>query len=655
MNEGNKTNLGNTLNNTESLSNVGINLDVNQTNVNEENINNISLNEMEAPGTALGVNPPSENMALQNNNPPIDNSLKSQNSKKKIIIIVSVVVGLILLAIIAMFVYIKFVFNASKYLDEKINEFTTEVNEAFASLNLYNENQTYRYSGSLTPDTNSDGLTSIKDVTFNFDLMYDVNIFDLNIDILKKGESIFNGELYLDNNSLYLNSADLYSNPIYTKLETNVGNAQNSAEELTKVFGQLNYLVINFVDYFGDALKEADVNTKINGLTAIYTYAINDKNKEAFVNKFNKLVENDAQFQEAIEAINANVIMDANTLENFVIEIVVKIPSNEVKSFNFVTDDETIIRGEELDNETFRVTFEDAVIDIITNDHDINISWQVDNNTKSYITYNLEKDTIYGSLTSDNGKLEINLENTGDNKYKYNIVFNDTSQNINVEIDANIIQEDNKITSNGDVKIDANSNNLNFDYDLTVEYLKNSVEEKTFNGAINANTLTDEQIDVISNNLKNILTILIPDLNDYLHSETNNAQKNALAIEANSVISSAQAYFLSTGLIDPNNGLPSNPGDAKCVTITELINNGYSDLELYEYSGKVVVKKGTGLYKNQYFYSVYLQKNNKYMIIGAGTNVSDIYLESPTQNMDITSSDIVNYDPIIFNQYMTCN
>ena len=655
MNEENKTNLENTSNNNEVLSNGGVSeVDHNQ---NDDNINNIPLNEMEAPGTTLGVNPPSENVEVNlNNNSSGDNSLNQKNNKKKIIIIVSVVVGVIILAIIAMFVYIKVVFDAGKYLDEKINEFTTNVNETFASLNLSNENQTYRYSGSLTPNTNIEGLTSINDATFNFDLMYDANILDLNFDIMKNSESIFDGELYLDSNRFYINSADLYPSPIYAEVDANVGDVQASVEELTRVFGQLNYLVINFVDYFGEALKEAEVNTKINGLTASYTYVVNDENKEAFVSKFNELVENDAQFQEAINALNAEVVMDTDTLENFAIEVVVKIPSSDVKSFNFVTEEDTIIQGEELDNGVFRVTFEDAVIDITTNDNDTNITWQIDDSTNLDVTYNSENGTINGSITSDTSKLDMNMASVGDNEYSYNIILNDTTQDVNAEVNLTIKDEDNKMTGSGDITIEANSENLGFDFTLTVEYLSDPVEEKTFSGAVLSDTLTDEQTETISNNLSNILTILIPDLEEYfLLPQLNEARGNTLALEANSVITSAQAYYLSAGLMNDNIGFPSNPGETRCITVAELINGGYSDLDPNEYSGKVVVKKGTSFYENQYFYSVYLQKGNELMVIGAGSNVSDIYLETPTQNMEVTSSDVIEYDPTIFNQYMICS
>ena len=99
--EENKTNLGND----EATNNI--------------NVANNASNEIEAPGTTLGVNPPSDNVNTINNETN-NNQVKSKNNKKKIIIIVSIIVGVILLAIIAMLIYVKVAFNAGKYLDEKI-------------------------------------------------------------------------------------------------------------------------------------------------------------------------------------------------------------------------------------------------------------------------------------------------------------------------------------------------------------------------------------------------------------------------------------------------------------------------------------------------------------------------------------------------------
>ena len=89
------------------------NLENNEATNNMNVANSDALNEMEAPGTTLGVNPPSDN-ANTINTETNNNQVKSKNNKKKIIITVSIIVGVILLAIIAMFIYVKVVFNAGK-------------------------------------------------------------------------------------------------------------------------------------------------------------------------------------------------------------------------------------------------------------------------------------------------------------------------------------------------------------------------------------------------------------------------------------------------------------------------------------------------------------------------------------------------------------
>lgn len=131
------------------------------------------------------------------------------------------------------------------------------------------------------------------------------------------------------------------------------------------------------------------------------------------------------------------------------------------------------------------------------------------------------------------------------------------------------------------------------------------------------------------------------------------ARRSSFAIEANTAIDAASGYFMSAGLTGGNNGLPSTSGGTACVTIDDLILGGYSDLNEKEYDGRVVVKKGSGNYSNIYFYSVWIQKGEQMMIVGAGTDVADIYSGNPTQNVNITESNVVDYASS-FNSYLTC-
>lgn len=138
------------------------------------------------------------------------------------------------------------------------------------------------------------------------------------------------------------------------------------------------------------------------------------------------------------------------------------------------------------------------------------------------------------------------------------------------------------------------------------------------------------------------------------------ARRSSFAIEANAAIDSASAYFLSEGLSDPDKGLPSTSTKPACVPIHDLIIGGYSELNDDEYSGRVMVKKGTGTYENIYFYEVWIQKGRQMMIVGAGATDDegkkvDISADgsTPTKIVDITESHVEDYVSS-FTAYESC-
>ena len=111
---------------------------------------------------------------------------------------------------------------------------------------------------------------------------------------------------------------------------------------------------------------------------------------------------------------------------------------------------------------------------------------------------------------------------------------------------------------------------------------------------------------------------------------------------------------------DPDKGLPSTSTKPACVPIHDLIIGGYSELNDDEYSGRVMVKKGTGTYENIYFYEVWIQKGRQMMIVGAGATDDegkkvDISADgsTPTKIVDITESHVEDYVSS-FTAYESC-
>lgn len=599
--EENKTNLGND----EATNNI--------------NVANNASNEIEVPGTTLGVNPPSDNVNTINNETN-NNQVKPKNNKKKIIIIVSIIVGVILLAIIAMFIYVKVAFKAGKYLDKKLDEFTTSVTEVFSALNM-NNNQDIRYSGTFKPTSNIATFEGLNNATIEFDALYSLtnNIVDINFDLLNGTTSTLNGELYIDNETYVLDST-LYENPLYMDIDNS---SEISNEELMNIISDAEYFVNGFATYFVEALKDTTLTTEIAGLTAKYTYTIDDTNKEAFASRMNELINSDERFKELLEEFLGETYFEVNpeNIDDFTFYVETSIPSGDVKIFFLVIDDETIFSGEELESGTFRLyAGEEQLADITTNGDEITFKMDMDNEGSIDIIYNENTKEINGTITFDTATLKIGSTKDNDNML-YIISLEDTSSDVFMEISADT--SDTVIT--GYILIKSGEEEIQLDYDINIEYGSNLVSNKTFDNAQNIEYLTEAEQGQIEENL---MTAIEPFFTELIESTA----KDAFMSDAYEIFNGAQSFFIRESFISDTTLLP-NEGDSMCVTIAELENEYYVYLN-NSYRGKVDITR----VNNTYEYRLTMSDGN-YMVINQTEN--SISTDSiTTYNESFTSSEV---------------
>lgn len=119
------------------------------------------------------------------------------------------------------------------------------------------------------------------------------------------------------------------------------------------------------------------------------------------------------------------------------------------------------------------------------------------------------------------------------------------------------------------------------------------------------------------------------------------ARQDTFATEANTAIESAHAYFLN-GIMGGDQTLPTNEGGVRCVTIQTLIEKGFFDADITNYSGRVMVKKVSG---SLYIYAVTL-KNQTLMVINEGFEGN--------YNKDVARANVVDYEKATFDANSTC-
>lgn len=525
------------------------------------------------------------------------NNNEKPKRNKKIFIIIGIIVGVIILAIIGVFVYVKFKFTAPNYIDEKVEEFSTFIDEMFANNNLASSGDNVS-SGSLKINSNMDELSMLNDLTLDFDFEYSSvrEVMDLNINLLKNNNSILDAQMYVDSANMYLNSEDLYDSILYMPLDENP--FVNINAEDTIDINALQNTLKNFVSYLGIALEEAEVTSEIKGLTAIYTYQLNDSNKEAFANRLEELIENDADMVDTLNMLGiTDTTIDASAIDDTFLEIIVKIPSGDIEGFTFVTTDLEIVL-DSVEKDAYELKVNDEVIDVNVNGDDVTLNYENDNGILN-VTYNLVDYTLSGNLSTNGYEYKFDIANTDDNGKNIVFDFKSESDGISLVLDLTTTKiSDTESNLVGSVEINSNDINLALDIEMNNKTGSDLVEEQTFNNAVNVDDLTTADQNKIENNLMSVLDEIVPGVMDnarmqqFLLTAQINASTAAVSTYPGSCITLEQlgsdGSVWGKVEVDSTGGYTISITDGTYMILNKYVSYGSelaeSDVELYDQS-----------------------------------------------------------------------
>lgn len=614
-------NVGNDIPTTNNLEMGGVNNtnDLSANNLVNNNIGTESINATDNLTNDMNNIPPmmnsevigtvgNENMTSINSSEvlPADNNVNNNNNKsrKKLFIIIGIIVGVIILAIIAIFVYIKVGFTASKYIDEKVDEITTFVNEVFAETN-YNNSSDSIVSGDVTINSNAEEMAALNGLKLNFEIGSSLTkeIVDINF-----GLEDYSANLYINNSRMYFDAKDIYSTPLYMDLEDNPF-ASLDMEDIN--IENYKKAIVNFVEYLGLALKEADMSSSIKGLSVVYKYEINDNNKEKFASKLNELIEQDQNMIDFLEMLGvSDTTVSADNLSNMVFEVTVSIPSGDLKGFTLSIEDSEISLVEN-SKDNFDLKIDDEVVAKVSVNGDNVTIKNTDTNTGNFdVTFNTKDYTMKTSFESDGNIISLDITNASDTVKNITMELisnNETSKTtINLDLTAEKISNS-EVKTTGSLVISSEEYSINLDFNLNSQNGSDLVKEKTFSGAKDMNTLTTVDENEISENLMNILGSIAPEVSEEL-----GMQQFLLIAQINASTASYSVY----------------PG--ACITLDQLGNDG-------TVWGKVEADSTSG-------YTISIT-DGKYMILNK-------YLD---YGEELQESDVELYDQSRFtDQYYTC-
>ena len=426
-----------------------------------------------------------------------------EKKSKKGLVITLIIVLIILLLSIGSFLFIKNKYTASSFLDQSSKNINTFINEVFEGITINKDYLDNIDKYDVISDSNiklttaSSELKDLNNLEIGLKTNQSLKNNYLDMDIsLKQDTGTLTGTLAIDNNKIYIDSKDIINKVLTTKSDEDLfGNVDEYTEKL-KSYAKydIESIANNIVKYLFESLKEANLNTKYNGLNVIYTYEINDTNKDKINDKFMKLVNEDKVLSDIINENNAI------TLENVKITIEVNMLNNTVENFT-IKSDESEIKGVKIDKNKYKITSDEDEYEVEVTKEKIVINGKDENNNPAQAKIETSDNKAMLVYTTNDMSLDITINSEKKNTSNIEIKIN--SENIKTNGNLTITSDEKNKTSeiSGKLNLSYNDYSITLDIKNNGKYGNNLVTKKNYNNAIDIENVTEEDLLTITTNL----------------------------------------------------------------------------------------------------------------------------------------------------------
>lgn len=426
-----------------------------------------------------------------------------EKKSKKGLVITLIIVLIILLLSIGSFLFIKNKYTASSFLDQSSKNINTFINEVFEGITINKDYLDNIDKYDVISDSNiklttaSSELKDLNNLEIGLKTNQSLKNNYLDMDIsLKQDTGTLTGTLAIDNNKIYIDSKDIINKVLTTKSDEDLfGNVDEYTEKL-KSYAKydIESIANNIVKYLFESLKEANLNTKYNGLNVIYTYEINDTNKDKINDKFMKLVNEDKVLSDIINENNAI------TLENVKITIEVNMLNNTVENFT-IKSDESEIKGVKIDKNKYKITSDEDEYEVEVTKEKIVINGKDENNNPAQAKIETSDNKAMLVYTTNDMSLDITINSEKKNTSNIEIKIN--SENIKTNGNLTITSDEKNKTSeiSGKLNLSYNDYSITLDIKNNGKYGNNLVTKKNYNNVIDIENVTEEDSLTITTNL----------------------------------------------------------------------------------------------------------------------------------------------------------
>ena len=432
-----------------------------------------------------------------------------KNKNKKGILIALIV---ILLLVAGIFIYIKLNYSASSFLTKSAKNLTSFVDEAYEKINLNEDyiNNMDKYdvkeNVKLGIDTNILSGAENLELILNENMSIKNNYLNLDLNVNQNDANI-NAEVTYKDNKMYLESKDVLDKPIYFSEDENTkfdfNNLVSQYQEILKVS---NKKTINkLIKYLEKALNESEMTTKLKGLTAEYSYEINETNKDKVVDKFINLIKDDEELSKSLEINDDTVSGIKSNLSNINVLVEIQLFTSKIKTLNVNVNDYTI-EGKLVSKDKYKFTDSENDYEIEIKDEEVIL--ETYNNDKRLNTVKITNNDDEFKLSVISSDIELSMDFKNTNKNNSVLEFTLNSDKIKVSGNLNIENNtlDKKVNLNGKIDASYDTYKVNLTLDSNLEYGENIVKTKTINDAEDYNSLTENDTNEYSTKIMNKLS-----------------------------------------------------------------------------------------------------------------------------------------------------
>ena len=455
------------------------------------------------------------NNDVQNSTSSIE---KNEKKKKTKIIIGIVALVIVLICLICFFIYNNF-FTPAKFIDKNVKNLTALVNNTFdttkkfANYDLLKED--VKDKGSITITSKSGDLKAFNNLKLEYDASMSLKNEYIASDItLSQNNAKMALKTYLDQNNIYIDSADIYSEVLKYGTEDNIFNIlKESFNENNLTVDEIQSLSVKLIEYYGIALKEANMSSKLKGTTIEYQYVINKESYEKINKKLNELIKNDETFKKILSEYEETKdnSLDISIPEDFnekKINVTVNILKNRIEKLNISSKDMTFIDAKLVKGNTYEVNIANMGI----------VKMEVEKGRINATIYDLtNKELGSYNVTYNDNEIKMDAESNTDEKTKFSLSLEGLKSNnikvvgklqatdMSLDINSNMKLNGNKLESSGVVSIVYAKNDLSINFNNTQEHGKDLISKKAINNTKDLSTMNETEMQTIENNIANKL------------------------------------------------------------------------------------------------------------------------------------------------------